>query len=73
MLFRGKEGAAEGEGSVREGEELPSLKDFKTSMEREYLQRLLRAHGKDIPKMLSVAGLSRSHLYAMLKKHGLEG
>lgn len=73
MLFRGKEGASEGEGSVREGEELPSLKDFKTSMEREYLQRLLRAHGKDIPKMLSVSGLSRSHLYAMLKKHGLEG
>lgn len=73
MLFREKEGASEGDGSVREGEELPSLKDFKTSMEREYLQRLSRAHGKDIPKMLSVSGLSRSHLYAMLKKHGLEG
>ena len=56
------------------GEEqtLPSLKEFKTMMERDYLQKLLRVHGKDIPKMLIVSGLSRSHLYAMLKKHGLD-
>lgn len=49
-----------------------SLKDFKIAMEREYLAKLLRIYGRDIPKMLSVSGLSRSHLYAMLKKHGLE-
>ena len=72
-LFREREEAVEEESAGRDGESMPSLKDFKTSMEREYLQRLLRAHGKDIPKMLSVSGLSRSHLYAMLKKHGLEG
>jgi two-component system NtrC family response regulator len=71
MLERGRDDAGQA-WSGREGEELPSLKDFKTSMEREYLQRLLRAHGRDIPKMLDVSGLSRSHLYAMLKKHGLE-
>ena len=71
-LVREREETVE-ESAGRDGESMPSLKDFKTSMEREYLQRLLRAHGKDIPKMLSVSGLSRSHLYAMLKKHGLEG
>jgi len=74
MLVKGRESnAAEIEREVDEGEEtLPSLKDFKTSMEREYLLRLIKAYGKDIPKMLSVSGLSRSHLYAMLKKHDLE-
>lgn len=49
-----------------------TLKDFKTRMEREYLTRLLRAHGKSIQKMVSISGLSRSHLYAVLKKHNLE-
>jgi len=72
MLERGREDAAEEAGDGRDEETLPSLKDFKTAMEREYLLRLLRAHGRDIPKMLGVSGLSRSHLYAMLKKHGLE-
>jgi two-component system NtrC family response regulator len=71
MLVRGK---AEGEeGDVSDGEHtLPTLKDFKTSMEREYLRKLMSSHGGDIQKMLAVSGLSRSHLYAMLKKHGLE-
>ena len=72
MLIRGREETSADNGQEREKEALPTLKDFKSSMEKEYLQRLLRTHGKDIPKMLSVSGLSRSHLYAMLKKHGLE-
>ncbi len=49
-----------------------TLKEFKLRMERDYLVRLLRAHGKDIQKMVAISGLSRSHLYAVLKKHGLE-
>jgi two-component system NtrC family response regulator len=61
-----------GEAVGNEEQSLPSLKEFKNAMERDYLQKLLRIHGKDIPKMLSVSGLSRSHLYAMLKKHGLD-
>lgn len=72
ILGQGKaEGA--GEDAQLEGEEpLPTLKDFKASKEREYLLRLVGSHGKDIQNMLSVSGLSRSHLYAMLKKHGIE-
>ena len=74
MLGKGRKDDPEAVKAVG-GEEqtLPSLKEFKAMMEKDYLQRLLRTHGKDIPKMLSVSGLSRSHLYAMLKKHGLDG
>jgi two-component system NtrC family response regulator len=67
---RGEAGPEEAQMEVEEA--LPTLKDFKTSKEREYLLRLVGSHGKDIQKMLSVSGLSRSHLYAMLKKHDIE-
>jgi len=74
MLGKGKgDGAAGLEIEAEEREEaLPTLKDFKTSMEKEYLLRLLATCGRDIQRILSISGLSRSHLYAMLKKHDLE-
>lgn len=71
ILGQGREEAGPEEAQMEE-EALPTLKDFKTSKEREYLLRLVGSHGKDIQKMLSVSGLSRSHLYAMLKKHDIE-
>lgn len=61
--------AVDADRGVERGE---TLKEFKQRMEREYLARLLWAHGKDIQKMVTISGLSRSHLYAILKKHGLE-
>ena len=74
LLGRGK--GEDGAGLEVETEEvveaLPTLKDFKMSIEREYLLKLVGAYGKDIQKMLNVSGLSRSHLYAMLKKHDIE-
>lgn len=74
LLGRGK--GEDGAGLEIETEEveeaLPTLKDFKMSIEREYLLKLVGAYGKDIQKMLNVSGLSRSHLYAMLKKHDIE-
>jgi len=72
MLGEGKAEAGPEEAQMEVEEALPTLKDFKMSKEREYLQRLVGSHGKDIQKMLSVSGLSRSHLYAMLKKHDIE-
>jgi two-component system, NtrC family, response regulator len=48
-----------------------SLKDFKESMERHYLDGLLREHGRDLAAMLELSGLSRSHFYALLKKFNL--
>jgi two-component system NtrC family response regulator len=71
-LGEGKAEAGPEEARMEVEEALPTLKDFKMSKEREYLQRLVGSHGKDIQKMLSVSGLSRSHLYAMLKKHDIE-
>jgi two-component system, NtrC family, response regulator len=69
---RGEDGSGQ-EVETKEAEEaLPTLKDFKIYMEREYLLKLVGAHGRDIQKMLNVSGLSRSHLYAMLKKHDIE-
>lgn len=74
MLGRGK--GEDGSGLEIEAgeveEALPTLKDYKMSIEKEYLLKLVGAYGKDIQKMLNVSGLSRSHLYAMLKKHDIE-
>lgn len=74
MLGRGKGDDGSGleieAGEVEEA--LPTLKDYKMSIEKEYLLKLVGAYGKDIQKMLNVSGLSRSHLYAMLKKHDIE-
>lgn len=48
-----------------------TLKDYKESMERRYLEGLLREHGRDVAAMVEISGLSRSHFYALLKKSGL--
>ena len=52
---------------------LTSYKDFKTSMERTYLKQLQESTDRDLNAMLKLSGLSKSHLYALLKKHGLVG
>ncbi|GAB7081338.1 sigma-54-dependent transcriptional regulator [Megalodesulfovibrio paquesii] len=50
---------------------LPSLKAFKASIEHVYLEALQRQTGGDVERMTEVSGLSKSHLYALLKKHQL--
>ncbi|MDR3631007.1 MAG: sigma-54 dependent transcriptional regulator [Desulfocapsaceae bacterium] len=50
---------------------LPSLKAFKGTSEKIYLGELIRQCDGDITRILSTSGLSRSHLYALLKKYGL--
>jgi two-component system NtrC family response regulator len=50
---------------------LPSLKDYRDRHEAEYLRLILTRHSGNIRKLLAVSGLSRSRLYALLKKHGL--
>ncbi len=55
---------------------LPTWQDFREEalppLERQYLQNLLAISGNNIKKACSVAGLSRSRLYELLKKHNLE-
>lgn len=50
-------------------ERAPSLKNFKSMMETRYLEQLISSCRGDVKTMLGVSGLSRSHLYALLKKH----
>jgi two-component system NtrC family response regulator len=51
---------------------LPSLKDFKELVEKHYLEALVAREGGDIKNILSTSGLSRSHFYALLKKHDIK-
>jgi two-component system NtrC family response regulator len=48
-----------------------TLKVAKDVVERRYLEALLRRTGGDVQKAVEASGLSRSHLYALLKKWGL--
>jgi two-component system NtrC family response regulator len=51
--------------------QLPTLKDFKGMAEKIYLSELIRQGNGDIGIILSGSGLSRSHFYALLKKHAM--
>ncbi len=51
--------------------DLPKLKDYRESFEKQYLKDL-RSHAKgNIKKACQISGLSRSYLYDLLKKHDL--
>lgn len=50
----------------------PPLKEFRTRNEREYLLGLLRHVTNDVRRAAGVAGISRGHLYELLKKHNIE-
>lgn len=50
-------------------EEIPSLKEWKSDAEREYVRRLMLHCRSDIRKAAGLAGLSRGHMYELLKKH----
>ena len=50
---------------------LPSFRDYRDGREARYLRELAARHGGDIGRMLDVSGLSRSRLYALLKKYGI--
>jgi len=39
--------------------------------EREYLQRLLERHGRNVPAAAETAGLDRTYVYRLIRKHGL--
>jgi two-component system NtrC family response regulator len=53
------------------GPALPTLKDFRSQMEREYLQELLMRAGGDRKKASDISGISQSRLYVLLKQYGL--
>lgn len=48
---------------------VPPLKEFKSLMEKRYLEELIEITGGDVQKLVRISGLSRSHVYALMKKH----
>ncbi len=50
---------------------LPRFREFRDLGEGRYLRALSGRCGGDVARMLEVSGLSRSRLYALLKKHGI--
>ncbi|WP_300157570.1 sigma-54 dependent transcriptional regulator [Solidesulfovibrio sp.] len=50
---------------------LPRFRDFRDQGEARYLRALTGRFAGDVGRMLDVSGLSRSRLYALLKKHGI--
>ena len=51
---------------------MPSIKDFKNQMEKLYLERLILQTAGDLNAILRTSSLSRSHFYALLKRHGVD-
>ncbi|GAU07787.1 sigma-54-dependent transcriptional regulator [Desulfoplanes formicivorans] len=51
---------------------IPALREFRSDMEKRYLQNLMQETRNDLKKMLKLSGLSRSHFYALIKKHGID-
>lgn len=50
---------------------VPTLKEWKMRAEEQYVQRLMLHSRGDVRMAASLAGLSRGHLYELLKKHGM--
>lgn len=50
---------------------LPPIKDFKIKMEKVYLERLINQSDGDVTTILEISKLSRSHFYALLKRHSV--
>ena len=51
--------------------ELPQLREFKATVEKIYISELIRQCDGKISDVIKRSGLSRSHLYSLLKKYGL--
>jgi two-component system NtrC family response regulator len=48
---------------------MPTIKAFKHQMEKIYLEHLIKKAGGDVNTILRISNLSRSHFYALLKRH----
>lgn len=66
-----KEGDQKREKEPSPESKMETLNDFRRKMDRAYLQDLMKHAGKDIEKACRLSGLSRSHLYSLLREHGI--
>jgi len=51
--------------------DMPGLREWKTRAEALYVERVLACCRGDMRKAADIAGLSRGHMYELLKKHGI--
>jgi two-component system NtrC family response regulator len=56
---------------IREDQELPKLREFRKTLEKQYLQDLILRSKGDMRNACRISGLSRSRLYDLLSKNGL--
>lgn len=54
-----------------QSESLPTLKEFKNMAELQYLNEILQKTSGNIRNTAAITGLSRGHLYELMKKHGI--
>ncbi|HNT34543.1 MAG TPA: sigma-54 dependent transcriptional regulator [bacterium] len=52
--------------------ELPPLREVRAQLDQTYLEEAIRRSGSDIEMLCQLSGLSRPHVYVLLKKHGLK-
>ncbi len=52
--------------------DLAPLREMRDLFERAYLEQLVDRAGRDIEAACRISGLSRPHVYTLLKKHGLK-
>ena len=45
------------------------LRDFRDELEREYVKRLLKRHGGNVTAAAQEAGIDRTYIYRLVKKH----
>ncbi len=57
--------------AISAGDDLPSLHDYRTRIEKDYLKRLLSKVKGDRNEASLISGISQSRLYGLLKKHNL--
>jgi two-component system NtrC family response regulator len=50
---------------------LPKLKEFRQSLEKKYLEDLIKRSQSDVKKACQASGISRSRLYELLTKYDL--
>ena len=55
-----------------EPEKFPNIREFRTAMEKEYMEKLVQQTGGSLKQILKISGLSRSHFYAMVKKYAID-
>ncbi len=66
----GKNPAANGENHIpAETETLPSLKEYRTQMDKLYLDKLMHIAMGEVKKAIEISGLSRSAFYALQQKY----